>query len=76
LDLQSEASARTNHTEREKKMSALLVVIAILAVGYGLISLSQATLGVGMIAIGCFVAILARLVQAAEHHRALSRPKA
>ncbi len=45
-------------------MSALLFVIAILSVGYGLISLSQATLGVGMIAIGCFVAILARLVQA------------
>lgn len=57
-------------------MSAVLVIIAILAVGYGLLSLSQATLGVGMIAIGCFVAILARLVQAAEHHRALSRPKA
>ena len=57
-------------------MHALLVVIALLAVGFGALTLSQATLGVGNIAIGCFIAILARLVQAEVHHRALMRSKA
>ena len=57
-------------------MSALLVIIAVLVVGFGFMSLSQATMAVGMIAIGCFVGILARLVQAAEHHRAVTPSKA
>ncbi|WP_158070188.1 hypothetical protein [Xanthomonas campestris] len=51
-------------------MSTALVVIAILAVAIGVLSLSQATMGVGVIAIGCFIGILARLAQAAEHNRA------
>lgn len=50
-------------------MTVLLVIIAILAVVFGVLSLSQATMGVGIIAIGCFIAILARLAQAAEHHQ-------
>lgn len=51
-------------------MSTALVVIAILAVTIGVLSLSQATMGVGIIAIGCFIGILARLAQASEHNRA------
>ncbi|MGS0516354.1 hypothetical protein ACQR5T_20955 [Xanthomonas oryzae pv. oryzicola] len=51
-------------------MSVALVVIAILAVAIGVLSLSQATMGVGVIAIGCFIAILARLAQASEHNKA------
>ena len=57
-------------------MHALLLVLALLAVGFGALSLSQATLGVGMIAIGCFLAIAARLAQAEVHHRAVLRSKA
>ena len=57
-------------------MHALLLVLALLAVGFGALSLSQATLGVGMIAIGCFLAIAARLAQAEVHHRAALRSKA
>ncbi|CAD7374577.1 hypothetical protein [Xanthomonas arboricola] len=51
-------------------MSTALVVIAILAVAIGVLSLSQATMGVGVIAIGCFIGILASLAQASEHNRA------
>ena len=51
-------------------MSTALVVIAILAVAIGVLSLSQATMGVGVIAIGCFIGILARIAQASEHNRA------
>lgn len=50
-------------------MSTTLVVIAILAVAIGVLSLSQATMGVGVIAIGCFIGIFARLAQASEHNR-------
>ena len=57
-------------------MSAILMILGILAVVVGALSLSQATMGVGIIAIGCFLAILARLAQAEVHHRALSGPKA
>lgn len=57
-------------------MIVVLVLIAIAVVAFGVMSLSQATLGVGIIAIGCFIAILARLAQAAEQHKALSRPSA
>ncbi len=45
-------------------MSTALVVIAILAVAIGVLSLSQATMGVGIIAIGCFIGILARIARA------------
>lgn len=50
-------------------MSAVLVIIAILIAGAGAMSLTQATLGVGLICIGCLIAIFARIVQAAEHYR-------
>ncbi|WP_208588000.1 hypothetical protein [Xanthomonas fragariae] len=52
-------------------MVTALVIISILAVAIGVLSLSQATMGVGVIAIGCFIAILARLAQASEHHKSL-----
>lgn len=52
-------------------MSTALVVIAILAVAIGVLSLSQATMGVGIIAIGCFIGILARIAQASEHNRSV-----
>jgi hypothetical protein len=48
-------------------MQVPLAIIALLAAGYGVLSLSQATLGAGMIGVGCLLGILARLVQAADH---------
>src|SRR5688572_28978235 len=48
-----------------------LVVVALLAVLWGLLTLTQATQGVGAIAIACFLVILARLAQAGDHHRAI-----
>lgn len=48
-------------------MRILLVVVALLVAGYGLISLTQATLGVGAICFACFLGILARIAQATEN---------
>lgn len=50
---------------------AILVILAVLAVAVGVYFLSQATLGVGIIAIGCFLAIAARIAQAAKHQQEL-----
>jgi hypothetical protein len=48
-------------------LSGLLVILATFAALFGLASLSNATLGIGIIAFACFLAILARLAQAAAH---------
>jgi hypothetical protein len=54
-------------------MTILLVLLAILiALGAGF-NLTQATLGVGLMALACLVAILARLAQAAAQHAELKR---
>ena len=45
-------------------MSTFLVVVSILAAVIGLFMLSSATWGVGVICLGCFLAVLARLAQA------------
>lgn len=51
--------------------SILLILVALAAAGLGLLFLSQATIGVGLIAGGCLLAVWARLVQASAHHRDL-----
>ena len=57
-------------------MSAVLMILGILVVLIGAVSLSQATMGVGLVAIGCFLGILARLAQAEAHHWRSLQPKA
>jgi len=52
-------------------MKALLA-FGVLAVIGGLMSLSQATMGVGLLAFGCFLAIAGRVVQAEKHHQDLT----
>lgn len=54
-------------------MVALLLLLAFLALVVGLFLLSQASLGVGVIAAGCFLAIVARIAQAAKHQEELKR---
>lgn len=54
-------------------MDGILVLLSMLAGGGGLLLLSQATLGVGIICGGCLLAILARMAQAAHQHRELIR---
>lgn len=53
-------------------MVAALVVLLILAgiglAGIGGLLLSSATLGVGLIGLAIFAAVLARIAQAADHH--------
>lgn len=49
-------------------MKTVLVIMAVLSGLAGLGSLSNATMGVGGIAAGCLLAILARMVQAGDQH--------
>lgn len=52
-------------------MDALLIVIGIIAIIIGIFTLTNATMGAGVIAIGCFFGILARIAQAGRHHNEL-----
>jgi hypothetical protein len=57
-------------------MEALTVLLVIAAVGlglWGLNDLTQATLGVGLVALGCLCAILARIQQASAQHAELKK---
>lgn len=51
-------------------MPVLLAVSILLGLG-GLVFLSNATTGVGLIALACLVAIIARIVQAGQQHAAI-----
>lgn len=51
----------------------LLLIVSILFLAGGMVSLSDATLGVGSVAVGCAFGILARIVQAGRHHEATIR---
>lgn len=48
-------------------LSGLLVLIALVLAGFGVLMLSSATSGVGLIGLACFTGILARIVQAGRH---------
>lgn len=50
-------------------MTVLLVVLSVLLVVVGGLSLSQATMGVGLVCIGVALGVWARINQAAEHRR-------
>jgi hypothetical protein len=56
-------------------LMALLLVAAVFAGALGLMFTSEATLGVGVIALGCLCAILARIAQAGRHHNELMAPR-
>lgn len=49
--------------EVNRNMTIGLIVISVLAVGLGFFSLSEATMGVGIIAIGAILGVYARLAQ-------------
>jgi amino acid transporter len=51
-----------------------LVLISILLSLAGVVMLSNATAGVGIIALAILVAIYARIAQAADHHRTRATP--
>ena len=44
-----------------------LIILSLLALVAGVLSLSNATLGVGLIGVACYIGILARLLQAATY---------
>ena len=51
----------------------LLILLALLLGAVGLLTLTQATMGAGMIAAACLAGILARIAQAAGHQRNIIR---
>lgn len=48
-------------------LMAWLIALALLAGGVGIMFASEATFGVAAVAVGCLLAILARIAQAASH---------
>ena len=50
-----------------------LLVLAALAVGIGVLRLPDAMLGPGLVGVGLFLAITARICQARDQHQALYR---
>jgi hypothetical protein len=50
-------------------VTILLLIGAVLAAAVGMLLISQATAGVGLIGIGCLCGILARIVQAALYEK-------
>lgn len=51
----------------------LFCFAAFVTAGLGVLFLSQATIGVGLIAVGCFLAIIGRIIQAGAQHTAVMR---
>ncbi len=69
---------RSDTTSIEIKGSTLtivLIVISSVAGLIGLLFLSEATAGVGMIAFGCLFGVFARLYQAHEQHKEIMKMK-
>lgn len=56
-------------------MTIVLVVVALLAGVIGVLSLSEATMGVGIICFGCLIGIVARIAQASVQHAAQMRSR-
>ena len=52
---------------------ALLIIIALLAAVVGFFSLSEATMGLRILAVACFLGILARIVQASAHQTEIKK---
>jgi hypothetical protein len=53
--------------------TTVLLILALLLGLFGLLSLSEATRGVGLICAGCLLAVWGRIFQAAGHHRDAAR---
>lgn len=52
-------------------MSIFLTIVALIFGVAGFLNLSEATLGVGLIAIGCLFGIVSRIAQASKHQKEL-----
>jgi hypothetical protein len=52
---------------------AILIVLSVAVLLYGVLSLSEATLGVGLICIACYLGIMARITQASDYNRRSAR---
>ncbi len=52
-------------------MVIMLLVLALASALVALFTVNQATMGVGFLIFGCLLAIVARIVQAQQHHKAL-----
>jgi hypothetical protein len=53
--------------------SIVLLLIALVVAALGFVSLTQATMGVGLIAVACLLGIIARIMQATAFHTEIMR---
>lgn len=58
-------------SSRGSIVQTILVALAVLVGVFGGLSLSQATMGAGLMAAACLLGILARMVQASHHQSEL-----
>jgi len=49
-------------------MAKLFIVLGLVAAAVGFFTLSEATMGVGIIGLACFLGILGRIAQAGDQH--------
>ena len=54
-------------------MTVLMIILSLLSAVIGVFSLSEATMGVGVICLACLIAIYARIAQAAAHDDKLTK---
>ena len=54
-------------------MGLILVLLSLLATIIGFLTLTQATMGVGILAVACILAIFARIAQADAQHKELKK---
>lgn len=52
-------------------MAVLIAILGLVVVAGGFLSLTQATMGAGIVGVGCALLIVARLVQASGQHKEL-----
>ena len=50
-------------------VAGVLAVLSVIPIVVGFLMLSRAAMGVGLVAAGCYLAIVARILQAERHHK-------
>ena len=54
-------------------MDFILIILSLIAAAVGVFTLSEATFGVGILAVACLLAIYARLAQASIHNKEIKK---
>ena len=63
------ATAHAGKPATMPSSTMLLLLFGVIAVAGGLLTMTQATMGVGLVCAGCFLGVWARILQAGAHHQ-------